>query len=226
MNIKTYLIIRNTIQTTCFILFAIGIWELINENWNDAIWILALFLIGATWDTIADSEVDANSPLNTTLFSKIQGNLKSLANEGVVWSAFKGECYLQATTEEVIVSADLVSSGTKTTVLETKIYIPEWVDQLQINWHHTFDAGATPNEVLCRIDTDGTGTTWNTGDAETAPVGVFDASSYDASVLPSAGSFVGPGGIRTIQVRAEQTSGSNKTYFLRGLIVRGRAIVA
>jgi|GEM_PF-2672124 len=172
------------------------------------------------WDKVLSSETDADSPLNQDLFEKLRNNLDAIVNDIILFSAYKGECLIQVTSEECIASADIPDQAAKTEVFLTKIYIPSWVDTLQIYYHHMFEAGGTNNECVSAIDNDGAGGSWNLSDPETIPVGAY---GYDVGILPTAGSFVGAGGLRQFRVRVKQQGGGgNKDYFLRALIVKGR----
>ena len=59
-----------------------------------------------TWQTIAASETDANSPLNQNLMDKIRGNLEALRDgSAAAWAGIISQAMLKTSTQEVYVTA-------------------------------------------------------------------------------------------------------------------------
>ncbi len=160
------------------------------------------------WDTIQASEVDANSPLNQTLFDKIRSNLDYLAGNFICFSGDSPEYELMA------------GDSTWYAVKSGKIYVPSVVDSLEIAVENMFvEAGVSGRLVRVRVS-DGAGG-WNNSDTATP-----GSAGYAWAFLacPAEGSFIGEGGWRDYEVQMRQSTLQPKGAYVRNIIFKVKSI--
>jgi hypothetical protein len=163
------------------------------------------------WDTIQSSEVDANSPLNQTLFDKIRQNLNYLA-EGLI--CFSGD--------DPVESQLIPGDGTWTDVDNKagKIFVPSFVDSLEVQIESKFvDTGLPERGVRVAVSDGSEG--WNYSEA-----GIPGNGSYTFSLLtcPESGSFSGPGEWRSYKVQVKQQEWNPHKAWVRNIAFKVKSI--
>ena len=175
------------------------------------------------WDTMADSEVDANSPLNTTLMTKYRDNDNALAASYPLYSA--GAHYILGVlihlATEVIVDA---AAYVPVIRFSEQIWLPSWAANVVCSIDHYFDddpSTYTQKEARLQIDDDGGG--WDDGSDVTVPKGDYDnAPGPGQSVVTG---VTNPGRWADFRIQARQTSGNNETYHVRSISIRVTSIL-
>lgn len=172
------------------------------------------------WDTITDAEVDANSPLNTTLFTKQRDNQNALAINSCLFSAGSYELLTVDTPMSTESIAD--DSGYENVVLFVGIvWIPEFVDDLKVRLLHRFAAGAYDfKNAKADVDNDAGG--WTEGSDTTPPQGAAAVYDADTSTITD---IVNPGRWADLRIQAKQKSGGAEVYYLRAVSVVTKTIV-
>jgi len=140
------------------------------------------------WEDILLGEVDVNSPITSSLMTRIKNNLDWLK------SALAGWCV--ANCWEEIESLD-IPKETWTTIREIKVYIPSWASKL----HFEIRARTGGGNARFRLRDSGSGALSN----ETADVG-------DSYAWVSADWNNPPNGWRSIQIQTYTTIGPIGNY--------------
>lgn len=163
------------------------------------------------WDTIAASEVDANSPLNQTLFDKIRQNLGYLAVSCI--------CFSGDDPTEKLINGDDSWVDVKTGLC----YVPSFADALDLRVECMFsDSNVSGRSLRVRID-DGVGG-YNTSETTGVGNGSYEFKDVDC---PASGSFSGSGAWREfkVQIKHAEGAGTWKTAWVRNVVFRVKSII-
>ena len=144
-----------------------------------------------TWQTIASSEVDANSPLSTTLMSKIKNDLNYLYLQKL---NFKPTLFNNSDTPDDELSKELESNYTN--VLSISIVVPNGISRMK---------------VAVKMKTTGTGTRTAkaTADIYSSDEHTFTTGNYELFTLVFSAVSAG---IQTLNIQAKSTNPGDDAY--------------